>query len=339
MSTSGSQPVTPERLMRTMWDFAPPLILSAAVRVGVFDALGEGPRQIDEIAATTGASPRGLRSVLNALAGLGFLSKEGPERYRLTPESDAFLVSSRPGYLGGVLAHSVRIVETWLDLPEVVKSGKPASAVNEEQTGSEFFQGLVGPLFSLNLPAAQKLGVELGVASVERTYRVLDLAAGSGVWGIGIAQQSPHVTLTAVDWPAVLDTTRQFAERNGMAERFSYIGGDLAEVEFGTGYDLAILGHILHSEGEARSRELLGKTFHALAPRSRIAIAEYLVNDDRTGPPMGVIFGVNMLLNTAEGNTFSFREIRLWLEEAGFTAVREFDPGTGPATLVLAEKP
>jgi SAM-dependent methyltransferase len=338
MSASGGQAVTPERLMQTMWGYAPPLILAAAVRNGVFDVLAEGPKPIEEIAARTGASERGLRSILNALTGLGFLSREGSQ-YRLTPESDAFLVSGRPAYFGGMFAHNQRLVRVWLDLADVVKTGKPASALNQEETGSEFFQELVVPLFSVNLAPARILGKELGIASLERPYRVLDLAAGSGVWGIGVAQQSPLVTVTAVDWPAVLSVTRQFAERNEMAERFSYIGGDLAEADFGSGYDLAILGHILHSEGEQRSRQLLRKTFGALAPGGRLAIAEYLVNDDRTGPPMGLIFGVNMLLNTAEGDTFSFEEISRWLAEAGFQGARRFETGTGPVSLVLAEKP
>jgi ubiquinone/menaquinone biosynthesis C-methylase UbiE len=168
--------------------------------------------------------------------------------------------------------------------------------------------------------------------------RILDIAAGSGVWGIGVAQQSPLATVTAVDWPQVLEVTRRFAAEAGMADRFFYIAGDAGEVDFGGGFHLAILGHILHSEGERRSRPLLRKTFAALAPGGTIAVAEFLVDADRSGPPMGVIFGLNMLLNTEEGDTFSFEEIASWLADAGFVEPRRVDPG-GPASLVLARKP
>ncbi len=123
-----------------------------------------------------------------------------------------------------------------------------------------------------------------------------------------------------------------------MADRFFYIAGDAGEVDFGGGFHLAILGHILHSEGERRSRPLLRKTFAALAPGGTIAVAEFLVDADRSGPPMGVIFGLNMLLNTEEGDTFSFEEIASWLADAGFVEPRRVDPG-GPASLVLARKP
>ena len=98
------------------------------------------------------------------------------------------------------------------------------------------------------------------------------------------------------------------------------------------------LGHILHSEGAARSKALLEKTFNALAPGGTIAIAEFLVNADRTGPVGGLIFGVNMLVNTDTGDTFSFEEISEWLREAGFVDARTINTH-GPSPLILATKP
>jgi ubiquinone/menaquinone biosynthesis C-methylase UbiE len=337
MSTSEVQGPTPERLLRTMWDYAPPLIVAAGVRLGIFDLLAEKPQTLAEMATRSGASPRGLRSLANGLVGLGILAKDGPDHYRLTPESNAFLVSGKPGYLGGMFLHSHDLIPSWLHLAETVRSGKPVDTLNQED-GAAFFKELVVSLFDMNLPAAQALGKSLGVADAHQSLRILDLAAGSGVWGIGVAQTAPAATVTAVDWPPVLETTRRFAEQAGMAARFSYIGGDLDSVEFGSGYDVAILGHILHSEGERRSRALLRKTFHALVPGGTIAIAEFLVNDARSGPPMGVIFGLNMLLRTQEGDTFSFPEIAGWLTEAGFSEPGRMDPG-GPASLILARKP
>src|SRR5262249_36773126 len=114
--------------------------------------------------------------------------------------------------------------------------------------------------------------------------------------------------------------------------------GDLHAVDFGSGHDIAIFGHILHSEGVERSRKLLQKTFAALAPGGTAVVAEFLVNEERTGSPTGLIFGVNMLVNTDEGDTFSFSEIRRWLEEAGFRDARTVE-GPGPSPLILATKP
>lgn len=136
----------------------------------------------------------------------------------------------------------------------------------------------------------------------------------------------------------VLETTKRVATRHGVANRLSTIPGDLLEANFGAGYQVAILGHILHSEGEARSRRLLRKTFDALSPGGTIAIAEFVPNDDRKGPPNALIFAVNMLINTDEGDTFTFAEISQWLREAGFTNPRQLQ-APGPSPLILATRP
>jgi SAM-dependent methyltransferase len=167
---------------------------------------------------------------------------------------------------------------------------------------------------------------------------VLDLAAGSGVWGIALAESSPDVTVTAVDWADVLPATKATVARFGLSDRYQFVGGDLLEADFGQGNNVALLGHILHSEGEARSRRLLQKTFDALAPGATIAIGEFLVDQDRNGPLGSLFFAANMLVNTEEGDTFSFEEISGWLKEAGFTNPRLLE-APGPSPLVLATKP
>ncbi|MEO6817799.1 MAG: methyltransferase, partial [Edaphobacter sp.] len=151
------------------------------------------------------------------------------------------------------------------------------------------------------------------------------------------AESSPEVTVTAVDWPDVLPVTRATVGKFGLTDRYDFVGGDLLEADFGQGHNVALLGHILHSEGEARSRKLLKKTFEALAPGGTIAIGEFLVEDDRSGPLGSLFFAANMLVNTDEGDTFSFEEISAWLGEAGFTKARLLEV-PGPAPLVLATK-
>jgi len=113
---------------------------------------------------------------------------------------------------------------------------------------------------------------------------------------------------------------------------------DQIEADFGTGHQVATIGHILHSEGPERSRELLRKTFAALAPGGTIAIAEFLPNEERTAPPTPLIFAVNMLIHTEIGDTFTFSEIAAWLREAGFVKPRLLE-APSPSPLILATKP
>jgi 3-hydroxy-5-methyl-1-naphthoate 3-O-methyltransferase len=337
MTTAVTAPVTPERIMQFAWGYVPPLVLEAAIHHRVFDVLDGGAMNLAEVAKHTGASERGLSAIMNLLVGMEFLAKDDQGRYSLTAESAAFLVSTKPGFQGGLLRHGSRqLIPKWLHLNEIVETGRAPEAVNQEKSGSDFFQQFVNDIFPLSYPAALTLARHL--VNHSEPVRVLDLAAGSGVWGIAMAQASDQVRVTAVDWPEVLPTTRNTVTRFGVVDRFSFVPGDLAQAEFGTGYTVATLGHILHSEGRERSRALLKKAFAALEGGGHIAIAEFLVNAERTGPVNGLIFAVNMLVTTDIGDTYSFEEISGWLQEAGFVNVRKLE-APGPSPLVLATKP
>jgi 3-hydroxy-5-methyl-1-naphthoate 3-O-methyltransferase len=334
MSTLTAAPVTPQRISQLAWGYAAPLIIEAGLRNEVFEKLDIGPMTVEEVHAATGASIRGLTAIMNALIGLELLEKDYRGYYSLTPESATFLVRSKPGFMGGVIMHtSEQLIPRWLHLNEIVQTGKPTSAVNQQETGSEFFESFVADIFPMSYPSAQTLAATLRLDSA----RVLDIGAGSGVWGIALAQHSPGVTVTAVDWPKVLSVTRKTAARFGLEDRFNFTPGDLLSADFGSGYNVATVGQILHSEGEDRSRKLLAKIFSALAPGGTIAVAEYLVNPDRKGPVLGLFFDVNMLVNTDNGSTWSFEDISDWLHKAGFVDIRPLD-SPGPSPLILATK-
>jgi ubiquinone/menaquinone biosynthesis C-methylase UbiE len=325
--------------MEMIWGYAPPLILATAVHAKVFDLLDAGPKTVEELAQASGNSERGLRAILNALVGFRFLHRNADGRYALAPESAAFLVSSKPGYMGKFVEFSgLKSMQTWLPLPEIVRTGKPNAAINQQDEGAAFFQDLVEPIFAMSYPATQIAAEALGLASVKTPVKVLDVGAGSGVWGIGLAQRSPQVSVTAQDSPGVLEVTRRMAARFNLADRFSYLPGDFLSVDFGSGYNLVAFGHILHMLGVEQNRRLLKKAAAALAPGGTVVISEFLVNQDRSGPPMGLIFAVNMLAHTESGDTFSFEEISGWLQEAGLVNARKIEPG-GPVGLVLADKP
>ena len=317
--------------------YAPPLVIGAAISNKVFDTLATGTKTVAQVSKETGASERGLRIVMNALVGLELLRKNGGQ-YSLTPESEAFLVSNKPGSLAGFFPMNMkRLIPIWLSLDEIVRTGNPGEGRNEEHPGTEFFSELVENIIPMSYGCAQVLADHLKIAERKSANRVLDIAAGSGIWGIAFAQKSPQVRVTAVDWQGMIPTTKRITQKFGVAGQFDFIEGDIGEVDFGTGYDVATLGHILHSEGAERSRQLLKKTGRSLKSGGTIAIAEWIVNDERTEPLPSLMFAVQMLVNTEHGDTFSLNEIKKWLEEAGFKDVRTLD-APSPSPLVLATK-
>jgi len=339
MRTSDQGQMSPERIAQLAWGYAPPLILEAAIRHQVFDVLDNGPKSVEEVEEATGASARGLTAVMNALVGLDLLSKDAQGRYGLTPESAAFLVSTKPDFQGGMILHCTeQLLPNWLRLSGIVATGKPVEPVNQQRLGGDFFSKFVGDISHRSYGAAQTLASVLDLDSAGQQVSVLDLAAGSGVWGIALAQKSERVRVTAVDWPEVIPVTRKTVEHFGLLKRFEFVADDLLSADFGRNHAIATLGHILHSEGEERSRALLRRTFDALISGGTIAVAEFLVNDERTEPLPALLFAVNMLVLTEYGDTYSLREISTWLSEAGFVNTRTLE-APGPSPLILATKP
>src|SRR5665213_2294826 len=150
MTPANEVPVTPERIMQFTWGYVPPLVIEAGIRHRIFDVLDEGPKSVSQVHDATGASVRGLTAVMNVLAGLNFLARDAHGVYSLTPESSAFLVSTKPGFQGGLLLHSSRqLIPKWLNLCEIVGTGKPVVPVNQEATGGDFFQQFVVDVFPM----------------------------------------------------------------------------------------------------------------------------------------------------------------------------------------------
>jgi len=333
-----ANPTTPARLMQIAWGFAPGLIVETAVKAGIFDSLLDQPLTIEEAARKLKVSNRGLAALMNALVGLQLLAKDKEQRFQLTNESRLFLVSSSPASLARFFKQiSTHLMPSWLDMSAALRSGEPYQTFDREEDGGRFFADFVESLFAVNFPAANALAAHLGIARTERPMRVLDIATGSGVWGIALARQSPRVTVTAVDWPAVIPIATKSVRQHGLEAQFKFEAGDILETNFGTGQDVAILGHILHSEGEERARLLLKRVHDALVPGGTVAVAEFLVDEDRSGPVLGLLFSVTMFLNTEHGQTWSFQELRSLLEQAGFLDVATLDaPGFSP--LILARR-
>jgi SAM-dependent methyltransferase len=337
MAKPAAPSVTPQRLLQMAWGYAPALVVQAGIEVGVFAALSAGPCGLEDVAAVTGAAPRGLRALLNALVGMELLRREGAA-YALTPEAAAFLVPSSPRYVGGSFRHAVRqLVPAWLHLTEAVRTGRPATTHRQADDGAAFFNEFVESLALNNAPAARALAAHLSPDGVGEGG-ALDLGAGGGVWGIALAERVPGLRVTALDWPGVLETTRRVVARHGLSERFDFLAGDVMTAPLGEGWRYAVLGHVLHSLGETDSRRLLARLHAALRPGGVLAIAEFLPNEDHTGPLQPLLFAVNMLVLTAHGDTWPFAEIARWLGEAGFVNPRLVDV-PAPSPLILADRP
>ena len=167
--------------------------------------------------------------------------------------------------------------------------------------------------------------------------RVLDIAAGHGMFGIALAQRNPQAEVVAVDWAGVLKVASENAAKMGVAARHRGVPGDAFKVDWGTGYDLALMTNFLHHFDRETCTSLLRKTAASLKPGGRVAVLEFVPNDDRVSPPMAASFALQMLGNTPAGDAYTFRELSAMLTAAGFGSITQHAL-QGPETLIVGTK-
>lgn len=328
--------MTPANLLRTRFGYIAARAIGVAVELDLFTRMAEGKASLHELCQATRSSERGLRALLKALVPLDLVREDRPGHFQTSPESERYLVSHSPHYLGGMIRQADRLWERWGRLGEAVRSGLPPEAgIESNEDDGRFFSEFVQGLYNLNAPAARELAREL--ARFEPA-RVLDVGAGSAVWSLALVAERPATLVTALDRERVLEqVTRAYVREHGAENYYSYLAGDLRESELEPeGYDLVILGHVLHSEGREGSRRLLARAFRALRPGGALAVAE-VVPDAEQSDVYSWLFGLHMLLLTTEGDVFEASELEALVGEAGFGALR-WPELPGPYAVLLARR-
>jgi len=313
--------------------------LRTAIELDVFTALEGGPLDAAELAARCGAALRGMRILCDALAALRILCKE-EGRYALTMEAAFFLCRTSPAYMadGFLFLSSPHIQNAFRELTAAVRHGGTAQTPSdvlapEHEFWLEFARAM-GPMMAF---PAETIAQLLGAGQGQR-WKVLDIAAGHGIFGIAIGRQNPNAAITAVDWPGVLEIARQNADAAGLAGRYRTVPGSAFEVELGTGYDIVLLTNFLHHFDPATNEALLRRVHGALAPEGRVATLEFVPNDDRLGPEFAAMFALNMLVHTPGGDAYTFAELESMFRNAGFGPSEWHPLPPGPQGVLITCK-
>ena len=225
-----------------------------------------------------------------------------------------------------------------LDITGVVRTGRAPHAVESEGAQGEFFAHFVGALYPLQRPTAAVAAANCGPTK-HRSPAACWIWRRLRRWSLAFAHRDPHPRVTIADWPLVIErVTRKCVTREHAEDRYEYLAGNFRRGDLGeANFDLGILGHICHSEGAARTQKLFARVHRALKPGGLILIAEMIPDNDRRAASFPLLFAVNMLVNTEEGDTFTFAEYRQWLEAAGFHHVRTLKL-LSPSPLIVAGK-
>lgn len=326
----------PGKIFETTFAFTTTRVLVTAIDLELFTHIARGNHTVVDIANAASASQRGVEILLNGLTSLNFLTKSNGT-YDLTLLSEKFLVKGKPSYFGDFVQHVDGLWEPWSHLTEVTKTGKPFQRL-EKDNGPEFFEKMVMQIVPMSYPCAKAAAQALGAGISWKNLDVLDVAAGSGAWGIAFAESDAGTRVTALDLPNVIEVTKKLVKKFNLGRSFSYLPGDLRELDFGENkYDLVILGHICHTEGAEKTRELLSRVYKALKQGGKVLIAEMIPDDGRSSHVFPLMFAANMLINTTDGNTFTMAEFREWLDNENFHDIAIID-APGPSPLIVASK-
>jgi len=317
MAPKQSKP-SPEHIFQTLNAHQQTSALKAAIELDLFTAIDDGHSRASEIAKTLQVSERGARILSDYLTVIGFLKKDA-DAYSLGDDAALFLSKRSPHFMGSIVGFlsDPQHFENLAKLSEAVRRGGTASNKgNNQEPNDPLWVSFARSMAPLTVPAA--LFIASLVKPDQQSMRVLDIAAGHGMYGITVAQQHQMAHITALDWPAVLEVAKENAKTAGIGDRYTTRPGSAFETDFGENYDLVLLTNILHHFDKPTCIQLIHRVHKALRPGGTALTLEFVPNEDRVSPPTEAAFSLLMLVGTDAGDAYTLEEYRAMFREAGF---------------------
>jgi 2-polyprenyl-3-methyl-5-hydroxy-6-metoxy-1,4-benzoquinol methylase len=340
MSTApASTRPTPEHIFNTLNAHQQSAALKAAIELGVFTAIDQGKHTAGEIAAAITAAPRGVRILCDFLVIHGFLNKEQGQ-YKLTVESGLFLSQKSPAYMGTLASFllSERHLENFSNLAEAVRRGGTADTRGDHRKADEaLWVSFAKSMAPITVPAANYIAHLLDATKGD-PCRILDIAAGHGMYGITLAKSNPNAQVTALDWPAVLEVAKENAQKAGVSDRFSVRPGSAFETDLGEGYDFVLLTNIFHHFDQQTCVELVKRVHAALKPGGKAITLEFIPNEDRVSPPTAAAFSLIMLSGTDAGDAYTLAEYEKMFKEGLFRNTTLYPVPESPQQILISQK-
>jgi len=336
-----NQSLTPDRILQTGLAFWPSKTLLSAIEIGVFTELARGPERFEPLSGRLGLHPRSARDFLDTLVALGFLTRSG-DLYANTPETDVFLVRTKPTYVGGVLEMANhRLYPFWGHLTEALRTGQPQNEV--KGGGPGVFETLYADPARLKQFLSAMSGISRGANMTIalkfpwKDYRTfVDVGTAQGDLATQIVLANQHVRGTGFDLPEVAPIFEEYVQNAGIADRLTFEPGSFFERDLPKA-DVVLMGHILHDWDLPTKKMLVKKAFDAVPSGGALVVYEAIIDDDRSKNAFGLMMSLNMLIETPGGFDYTGADCEGWMREAGFKTTR-VEPLVGPDSMVVGIK-
>jgi len=310
-------------------------VLTAAAELDLFGHFRSGGMTAVRAAERMGCDPRGLTILLDALAALDLMVKNGEEYSAPTAVAEA-LGTDGPGSVLAMARHQGNLIRLWSELARVVKTGRPAERRPSLRGATADMESFIA---AMNDVSAHAAGDVVRSVVPPEFRRLLDVGGGPGTWTAAFLDVCPGSTAILFDLPDVVPLAENNLAARGLMDRVTFVAGDYLADPLPEGADLVWLSAIVHQNTRAGNRKLFAAAHRALPPGGRVAIRDILMEPSRTAPAEGALFAVNMLVATSGGGTFTFDEIREDLEGAGFAGVTRARREEGMSSIVVATRP
>lgn len=335
-SSMAQEQPNPTLIFETLNAFQRSAALKAAIQLDIFTAIAEGDESSAQLAKRCQISERGARILCDYLAILGLLAKTDGA-YSLSRDAAVFLDRRSPGCICSIANFLTMpdAIELFMGLTDTLRSGGAslagkASVEPDNPIWVEFARSMMPLMIT---PA----GAIADMLSPNPPRKILDIAAGHGIFGIAVAQRNPNAEVFALDSANVLDVARRNAESAGVASRYHLLPGSAFDVDFGVAYDLILLTNFLHHFDAGTNEMLLKKVHEALTPGGCALTLEFVPNEDRVTPAATAAFAMTMLGHTVGGDAYTFSEYERMFRNAGFSS-SELHAIPGPESVIISRR-
>jgi phosphohistidine phosphatase SixA len=332
-------PPSPDLFLGTLTAYQRSAALRGALDLDLFTAIGAGRETAATVAERCGASVRGARILCDYLTVVGLLAKDG-DRYALTTDSAAFLDRGSPSCVASAadFIYAPEIRAAFADVALAVRRGGTVlPGTGTLAPGHPVWVRFARAMAPLMRGAARAV-VETVEAEAARPLRVLDVAAGHGMFGIAFATRYPRAEVTGLDWPGVLEVARENARAASVESRYRTIPGSAFEADLGGPYDLILVPNFLHHFDPPTCERFLARVRAALAPGGRAVTVEFVPDEGRLSPPPAAMFALVMLCSTPAGDVYTFAELDSMFRRAGFASSALRAPAPGGPQVIISER-
>lgn len=305
-------------LMDLATGYWPAAALSAAVDLGLFEAVAGGARSPDDVAARCAASAEHVADLLDALAAVGLLRREGGG-YGLDPGATRFLDPASPACMLDALRMNLDLYPLWGRLAATVREGRPAIPPrahlgDDPARTRRFVLAMHGR--ALGMASEMLSAIDPG-AGVET---LLDVGAGPGTFSRMLAENRPGLRVTHMDLPPVQAIARELGASSPAADRIGYRPGDYRADDYGGPYDEVLYCGALHQENGESARAVFGRIHRALRPGGTVRVVDLMREPGRAAPAFACLFSLTMRLTSPFGRVFDAGEVASLLLASGFAA-------------------